>query len=183
MRQIITQQRRPFRWAIRLFDPYQHAQRLRGSVCLQFGSTAMEIHSIAFSNGSPMPLQYTCDGKDISPPLNWTNPPAATRSFVLLCDDPDAPGGTWHHWAVYDLPDPERSLAEGASRHPKSFKQAINDFQKRGYGGPVHPTSTVYITIISDCLHFQSSNCPCTKIRPATTWNAKPVSTQSLKQI
>jgi Raf kinase inhibitor-like YbhB/YbcL family protein len=99
----------------------------------------MEIHSIAFSNGSPMPLQYTCDGKDISPPLNWTNPPAATRSFVLLCDDPDAPGGTWHHWAVYDLPDREQSLAEGASRHPKSFKQAINDFHKNGYGGPCPP--------------------------------------------
>ncbi len=99
----------------------------------------MEIHSIAFSNGSPMPIQYTCDGKDISPPLNWTNPPATTQSFVLLCDDPDAPGGTWHHWAVYDLPDRERSLVEGASRHPKSFKQAINDFRKTGYGGPCPP--------------------------------------------
>lgn len=99
----------------------------------------MEIHSVAFSNRSPMPTQYTCDGDDISPPLNWTNPPAATRSFVLLCDDPDAPGGTWHHWAVYDLPGRERSLAEGASRYPKSFKQAINDFQKKGYGGPCPP--------------------------------------------
>lgn len=99
----------------------------------------MEIHSIAFSNGSPMPPRYTCDGKDISPPLNWTNPPAATRSFVLLCDDPDAPGGTWHHWAVYDLPHQERSIAEGASLHPKSFKQAINDFRKIGYGGPCPP--------------------------------------------
>jgi Raf kinase inhibitor-like YbhB/YbcL family protein len=99
----------------------------------------MEIHSTAFSNGSPMPPQYTCDGEDISPPLNWTNPPAGTRSFVLLCDDPDAPGGTWHHWAVYDVPASERSIAEGASRHPKSFKQAINDFQKSGYGGPCPP--------------------------------------------
>jgi Raf kinase inhibitor-like YbhB/YbcL family protein len=86
-----------------------------------------------------MPIQYTCDGKDISPPLDWTDPPAATRSFALLCDDPDAPGGTWHHWAIYDLPHKERSLAEGASRHSKLFKQAINDFRKTGYGGPCPP--------------------------------------------
>jgi len=99
----------------------------------------MQIHSAAFSDRSPIPVQYTCDGKDISPPLSWTNPPPATRSFVILCDDPDAPGGTWHHWAIYDMPAQERSVGEGASRHPKLFKQAVNDFKKPGYGGPCPP--------------------------------------------
>jgi Raf kinase inhibitor-like YbhB/YbcL family protein len=99
----------------------------------------MELRSTAFTDRSSMPIQYTCDGKNVSPPLNWTDPPAATRSFALLCDDPDAPGGIWHHWAIYDLPHQERSLAEGASRNPKPFKQAINDFRKTGYGGPCPP--------------------------------------------
>jgi len=99
----------------------------------------MEIHSTAFSDNSSMPIEYTCDGKNISPPLSWTNPPGATRSFVLLCDDPDAPGGTWHHWAVYDVPANERSLAKDASKQSKVFKQAANDFRKIGYGGPCPP--------------------------------------------
>lgn len=99
----------------------------------------MEIHSTAFSDRPPIPVQYTCDGKDISPPLRWTDPAPETRSFVLLCDDPDAPGGTWHHWAVYDMPAQEHSLVEGASRHPKHFKQAVNDFKKSSYGGPCPP--------------------------------------------
>jgi Raf kinase inhibitor-like YbhB/YbcL family protein len=98
----------------------------------------MQLYSTAFSDRSAVPIQYTCDGKDISPPLNWTNPPAGTRSFVVLCDDPDAPGGTWHHWAIYDVPAEQRSLSEGASRHP-NFKQAVNDFKKTGYGGPCPP--------------------------------------------
>lgn len=99
----------------------------------------MEIHSSAFSDRSPIPVRYTCDGENISPPFSWKDPPAATRSFVLLCDDPDAPGGTWHHWAAYDMPAGDRSIAEGASKHPKAVKQAINDFRKAGYGGPCPP--------------------------------------------
>jgi Raf kinase inhibitor-like YbhB/YbcL family protein len=99
----------------------------------------MKIQSTAFSDGSAMPSQYTCDGEDISPPLNWANAPAATRSFVLLCTDPDAPGGIWHHWAIYDIPAEQSSLMEGAGSHPKSFKQAVNDFKKIGYGGPCPP--------------------------------------------
>ena len=99
----------------------------------------MKLRSTAFSDRSQMPVQYTCDGKDISPPLNWADPPPATRSFVLLCDDSDAPGGTWHHWAAYDMPAQQRILVEGASKEPTAFKQAVNDFQKTGYGGPCPP--------------------------------------------
>ena len=62
----------------------------------------MRIISSAFADGTPIPRRYTCDGEDISPPLEWTGVPASTRSFVVLCDDPDAPGGTWRHWAAFD---------------------------------------------------------------------------------
>jgi Raf kinase inhibitor-like YbhB/YbcL family protein len=77
----------------------------------------------------------------MSPPLEWSGAPAGTRSFVLLCDDPDAPAGTWHHWAAYDIAADRTGLTEGAARDgsAKSFKQAINDFRKLGYGGPCPP--------------------------------------------
>ena len=64
----------------------------------------MRLTSSAFADGAMIPRRFTCDGEDLSPPLAWTDVPNNVRSFVLLCDDPDAPGGTWHHWAVYDIP-------------------------------------------------------------------------------
>jgi Raf kinase inhibitor-like YbhB/YbcL family protein len=103
----------------------------------------MHLSSTAFSDGSAIPSRYTCDGEDLSPPLKWSDPPADTRSFALLCDDPDAPAGTWHHWAAYDIPASLSSLAQGVAQHAESqgFKQAINDFQRAGYGGPCPPRS------------------------------------------
>lgn len=101
----------------------------------------MQLRSAAFPDGSAIPRRYTCDGEDLSPPLQWNEPPEDTRSFALLCDDPDAPSGVWHHWAAYDLPAALRSLAEGAAQHAEQhgLKQAINDFQRVGYGGPCPP--------------------------------------------
>jgi Raf kinase inhibitor-like YbhB/YbcL family protein len=101
----------------------------------------MRIESSAFADGAAIPRRYTCDGEDVSPPLAWSDPPAATRSFVLLCNDPDAPGGTWHHWAAYDIPAAVSALAEDAGRRSAKyeFRQASNDFQKAGYGGPCPP--------------------------------------------
>ena len=58
------------------------------------------------ADGGAIPQRYTCDGEDVSPPLAWTDVPMGARSLVLLCDDPDAPAGTWHHWAIYDIPPP-----------------------------------------------------------------------------
>jgi Raf kinase inhibitor-like YbhB/YbcL family protein len=99
---------------------------------------AMKLVSSAFADGAQIPKRFTCDGEDLSPPLQWSDAPAGTKSFVLLCDDPDAPAGTWHHWAAYDLPAILTELAEGAARN-KNLKQAVNDFRKVGYGGPCPP--------------------------------------------
>lgn len=101
----------------------------------------MRLTSSAFANNAQIPHRYTCDGDDVSPPLDWSGAPAATRSFVLLCDDPDAPGGTWHHWAAYDIPSEQTRLVEDAAQHSGTygFQQAINDFQRIGYGGPCPP--------------------------------------------
>jgi hypothetical protein len=101
----------------------------------------MRLTSPAFFNGKTIPPRFTCDGEDLSPPLDWSGAPAGTRSFVLLCDDPDAPAGIWHHWAVYDIPPDWSGLAQGINRDAdkQGFKQAINDFPQLGYGGPCPP--------------------------------------------
>lgn len=101
----------------------------------------MQLRSHAFRDGAMIPRKYTCDGDDISPPLEWNAAPAGVKSLALFCDDPDAPGGTWHHWAAYDIPADLTSLPEGAAQRSwqRDFKQAINDFEKTGYGGPCPP--------------------------------------------
>jgi len=101
----------------------------------------MRLNSSAFADGSAIPRRFTCDGDDVSPPLSWSDGPPGTRSFVLLCDDPDAPAGTWHHWAAYDIPPTLTALAERAASdtEKRGFKQAVNDFQRPGYDGPCPP--------------------------------------------
>ncbi len=101
----------------------------------------MRLSSSAFSDGAKIPRRFSCDGEDLSPPLQWSDPPAETRSFVVLCADPDAPAGTWHHWAAYDIPANRAALPEGAGRSGggDGLKQAVNDFGRTGYGGPCPP--------------------------------------------
>lgn len=101
----------------------------------------MRLQSSAFADGEEIPREYTCDGANVSPPLGWSGAPAGTKSFALLCDDPDAPAGVWRHWAVYDLSPEVSALPEGAGRPgPKrGFSQGINDFGRSGYGGPCPP--------------------------------------------
>ena len=101
----------------------------------------MQLMSSAFSDGQLIPKRFTCDGENVSPPLIWSDPPDGTRSFVILCDDPDAPMGTWHHWAAYDIPRDRRALPEGLPAREKveGFRQAVNDFRSPGYGGPCPP--------------------------------------------
>jgi hypothetical protein len=106
---------------------------------------AIKITSAAFEEGGMIPRKYTCDGDDVSPPLAWTGVPAEAKTLALICDDPDAPMGTWVHWVLFNLPGstqelhevipPEKELKNGA-------KQGRNDFRKIGYGGPCPPGGT-----------------------------------------
>ena len=103
---------------------------------------AFELKSPAFSSGGDIPVKYTCDGADLSPPLSWTDPPAKTKGFALVADDPDAPGGTWVHWVLYGLAAGLRELPEGVPAReslPGIGTQGVNDFRKVGYGGPCPP--------------------------------------------
>jgi len=101
----------------------------------------MHFTSPAFGNGERIPERFSCDGLDQSPPLAWSEAPKGTHSFALFCDDPDAPGGTFHHWAVYDIPVSTHELPEGFPRTPTVglARQGVNDFGKVGYGGACPP--------------------------------------------
>ena len=99
------------------------------------------LASPAIPPGAEIPAQYTCDGADISPPLSWSDAPAGTESLVLVVEDPDAPSGTFRHWAVFDIPPAFRALDAGysANRPTTALHQARNDFGKTGYSGPCPP--------------------------------------------
>lgn len=99
----------------------------------------MKLSSSAFHDGAPIPRRFTCDGENVSPPLFWSGAPAEGKSFVLVCVDPDAPRGTWHHWGVYDIAHDCVSLSENISVHDGALKQGVNDFGSTGYGGPCPP--------------------------------------------
>ena len=106
---------------------------------------ALTISSTAFSNGGMIPSQYTCDGANISPPLQWSGLPAGTKTVALIVDDPDAPAKTWVHWVIYDLPANTTQLPENIKPQEKlagGAKQGTNDFKKIGYGGPCPPSGT-----------------------------------------
>jgi hypothetical protein len=106
---------------------------------------AMRIESSAFSEGGRIPRRYTCDGKDVSPPLSWSGTPEGAKSLALICDDPDAPGKTWVHWVVFNIPPAARQLPEGIAPGETitgGGNQGKNDFRKRGYGGPCPPGGT-----------------------------------------
>jgi Raf kinase inhibitor-like YbhB/YbcL family protein len=103
---------------------------------------AMKLTSAAFAEGQTIPRKHTCDGDDLSPPLSWTGAPPGTQSFALICDDPDAPAGTWVHWVVYGLPGSTQHLAEhippgGVIQN--GARQGLTDFKHVGYGGPCPP--------------------------------------------
>src|SRR5882762_2072652 len=113
----------------------------------QNGSDKMTIKvtSTAFNDGEMIPKKYTCDSENVSPPLAWAGVPANAKSIALIADDPDAPGKTWVHWVVYDLPTSVTSLPENvakAEQLPGGGKQGTNDFKKIGYGGPCPPSGT-----------------------------------------
>jgi Raf kinase inhibitor-like YbhB/YbcL family protein len=108
-------------------------------------SDAFRLKSSAFQNNAAMPTRFTCSGKDVSPPLQWSGAPSGTRSFALIMDDPDAPDPaapqmTWVHWVLYDIAANVNELTEGASKHlPAGTRTGRNDWKRNDYGGPCPP--------------------------------------------
>ena len=103
-----------------------------------------KLTSTAFPHGGEIPAKYTCEGKDISPPLAWTGVPPNAKSLALIVDDPDAPDPaapkmTWVHWVLYNVPLGAGSLSEGAKELPPATLQGLNDWKRTGYGGPCPP--------------------------------------------
>lgn len=106
------------------------------------GSPSIELTTASFNNNGHIPAALTCDGANTSPALAWSEPPAATKSFALIFDDPDAPGSTFVHWVIYDLPASARSLPAIVPKQgqlPDGSRQGRNDFGDTAYGGPCPP--------------------------------------------
>lgn len=110
------------------------------------GETAMalSIESPAFQYGNKIPAKYTCDGENISPPLNWKGIPKNTQSLVMIMDDPDAPGGTWDHWILFNLPPDLTNLPENIKNLPSGTFIGTNSWHKTNYGGPCPPAKQVH---------------------------------------
>ncbi|HLF32743.1 MAG TPA: YbhB/YbcL family Raf kinase inhibitor-like protein [Cyclobacteriaceae bacterium] len=105
----------------------------------------MILKSKAFVEGGSIPTLYTCDGKDVSPPLSWEEVPGETRYLSLICEDPDAPAGLWIHWVIFNIPVSEPGLAENVPRMSSLKNGAVqgkNTARQIGYGGPCPPGGT-----------------------------------------
>ncbi len=104
----------------------------------------LTLTSSAFTDGEAIPRHYTCDGDDVSPPLDWEGVPDGTQSFALIVDDPDAPDPaapkmTWVHWVLYNIPPSTAELPAGVKQLPSGTKEGLNDWKRTGYGGPCPP--------------------------------------------
>lgn len=121
------------------------------------GKAPLKLTSTAFANGEMIPAKYTCSGANISPPLAWQEVPVASKSLALIVDDPDAPGKTWVHWVVYNLPASMTELAENQLQLSPGAKFGTNDFSKTGYGGPCPPSGTHRYMFKLYALDFETS--------------------------
>jgi Raf kinase inhibitor-like YbhB/YbcL family protein len=104
----------------------------------------MELSSSSFASGGEIPRRYTCEGQDLAPPLQWSGVPERAASLALIVDDPDAPDPaapqrTWVHWVLYDIAPTASGLPEGGRPLPQGAREGLNDWNRRGYGGPCPP--------------------------------------------
>ncbi|MDD5542542.1 MAG: YbhB/YbcL family Raf kinase inhibitor-like protein [Acidobacteriia bacterium] len=110
-------------------------------------TSKLRLTSTAFQNNASIPVRFTCDGSNVSPSLQWADPPAGTRTFALITEDPDAPMGTFGHWVVYNIPPDSRGLPEGHSSAAGKTAATVvgrNDFGQSGYGGPCPPPGSAH---------------------------------------
>lgn len=115
--------------------------------------------SLEFSTNDMIPVVFTCDGEDISPGMSWSPGPEGTESYVLICEDPDAVGGTWVHWIIYNIPSDVAGLEENVPHQNLLVNGALqgkNDFGKIGYNGPCPPSGTphhyYFLLYALDCV-------------------------------
>ena len=104
--------------------------------------TTIKLKSSAFKEGEMIPKKFACQGEDVSPQLSWDKLPTDTKSIAVTCDDPDAPGGGFVHWVIFNIPANAISLPENIAKQktlPDGSRQGINDFGRIGYGGPCPP--------------------------------------------
>lgn len=119
--------------------PESQSQEEAGSTGEGEGPMVMALTSPYFNDGESIPIQFTCDGDDISPELDWFGTPGETVSLALIMDDPDAPGGTWVHWVLYNLPFDLNGLRQGETG---VGVDGLNSWGRTGYGGPCPPSGT-----------------------------------------
>jgi len=100
---------------------------------------AFKLTSAVFTHGEAIPTLYTCDGEDLSPPLSWSGAPEATQSYVLICDDPDAPVGVWDHLILFNIPASTSELPEGITERTDGSLYGKNSWRRLDYGGPCPP--------------------------------------------
>jgi Raf kinase inhibitor-like YbhB/YbcL family protein len=119
----------------------------------------MKLMSKDFVDKGSIPSEFTCDGKNVSPHLAWENVPDETKSFALSVTDPDAPGGTWIHWLLYNIPKNVKEIEK--NRKPAGALEIENDFGKKTYGGPCPPSGThryVFTVYALDVKHLEGVN-------------------------
>jgi hypothetical protein len=119
-----------------------------GPAPISTGQATLMLTSPSFQ-GDRIPAKFTCNGTGTSPQLIWNAPPEATVSFALLATDPDAPGGTFVHWVLFNLPAAARELPEGLPKPPNGARQGRNDFGALGYGGPCPPGKSAHHYVFS----------------------------------
>ncbi len=130
--------------------------------------TTFEFSSPAFDDGAAIPIEYTCDGDDVSPPLRWSDVPSGTRAIAIIIDDPDAPSRIFRHWSAFNLTSGTRSLKAGQAATPgleNSTLQGENDFGVTGYGGPCPPAGqeheyVFFIYALTEQLELEANATP-----------------------
>lgn len=110
---------------------------------------ALSLESSAFFNQDKLPVPFTCDGKDISPDLSWKDAPASTQSYVLIMSDPDAPGGTFYHWLIYNIPAATTALTQGIKQLPAEAVVGKTSWGKQQYNGPCPPKGSTHRYVFS----------------------------------
>jgi Raf kinase inhibitor-like YbhB/YbcL family protein len=122
-----------------------HTETISSDEIVEAEGVLFTLSSEAFVQGAPIPARFSCDGENVSPPLEWSDPPKGTESFALVSDDPDAPGGSWVHWILYNIPADVSALPEAISAVDElsdGSRHGENSFGRLDYGGPCPPSGT-----------------------------------------